>query len=107
MDSGHVAGNPEFKYHDVFDLGEGEVAEPKERHHTGRVGGDEVKQRLVRSLIDFLTPIQDRRRHYQQSQVLDKIVREGSLVARQEGRLPLVSAKKAMGLDYFGSPEEE
>jgi tryptophanyl-tRNA synthetase len=107
-DPGHVEGNPVFTYHDVFNPNQNEVAVLKERYRAGGVGDVEVKQRLAQALIDFLAPIQERRRRYeQQSSTLDEIVRQGSKVAREEARLTLAAAKKAMGLDYFGSPVED
>ena len=65
-DPGHVEGNPVFMYHDAFNRNKEEVADLKERYVSGRVGDVEVKQKLARALNDFLGPIRERRRYYQE-----------------------------------------
>ena len=107
-DPGHVEGNPVFTYHDVFNPDKEEVAELKERYRAGRVGDVEVKQRLARALIEFLEPIRERRRRYEQeADLIEQIVSQGSREARREAQLTLAAAKKAMGLRYFGSAAED
>ena len=65
-DPGHVEGNPVFMYHDAFNRNKEEVEDLKERYVAGRVGDVEVKQKLAVALNEFLDPIRQRRRYYEQ-----------------------------------------
>jgi tryptophanyl-tRNA synthetase len=64
-DTGKVEGNPVFIYHDAFNLDKDEVQDLKERYRTGRVGDIEVKERLFIALNNFLKPIREKRRFYE------------------------------------------
>lgn len=65
-DPGHVEGNPTFSYHDAYNPDSEEVQELKDRYVAGKVGDVEVKQKLARALNEFLDPIRERRRYYEQ-----------------------------------------
>ena len=58
---GRVEGNPVFIYHDAFNPDADEVCELKERYRQGAVGDVEVKERLARSINEFLEPMRQRR----------------------------------------------
>jgi len=64
-DPGKVEGNPVFIYHDNFNPNKAEVADLKDRYQKGRVGDIEVKQKLFVALNDFLKPIRDKRKYYE------------------------------------------
>ncbi|MHB1131908.1 MAG: tryptophan--tRNA ligase [Chloroflexota bacterium] len=101
-DPGHVEGNPVFAYHDAFNPNKEEVADLKARYREGRVGDVEVKRRLAAALLDFLAPIQERRRQFErQPELIESIVRAGSAAARNEAQLTLQAVKDAMGLNFF------
>ncbi|MEX1020055.1 MAG: tryptophan--tRNA ligase [Litorilinea sp.] len=96
---GRVDGNPVFIYHDAFNPNKAEVDDLKERYRAGRVGDVEVKEKLARALNNFLDPMRERRDHYeQQTGLVDELLYEGTLRARQEAQATLLEAKKAMGL---------
>ena len=101
-DPGHVRGNPVFIYHDAFNRNREEVEELKRRYRAGKVGDVEVKKRLARALNEFLDPIRERRKMYeQQPGLVDEIIRAGSDRARREAQETLRLAREAMGLMYF------
>jgi len=99
---GTVEGNPVFIYHDAFNANRAEIEELQQRYRAGRVGDVEVKQRLIRALNEFLDPLRERRRHYEERpQLVEEIIREGSRKAQAEGRKTLKLVREAMGITYF------
>jgi tryptophanyl-tRNA synthetase len=96
---GTVEGNPVFDYHDAFNPDRAEVEDLKERYRAGKVGDVEVKQKLIVSLNAFLDPIRERRAKYEATSGLaDEVVFDGTLRMREEARVTLALALKAMGL---------
>jgi len=96
---GTVEGNPVFQYHDVFNPDKAEVEDLKTRYRAGKVGDVEVKQKLVVALNAFLDPIRERRAKYEaQSGLADEVVYDGTLRMRDEARITLNAALKAMGM---------
>jgi tryptophanyl-tRNA synthetase len=96
---GKVEGNPVFIYHDIFNPNREEVRDLKERYTTGKVGDVEVKEKLSRALNNLLDPIRERRHTYmQQTGLVEEVIFEGTLAAREEARSTLMEMKKAMGL---------
>lgn len=96
---GRVEGNPVFIYHDAFNPDKAEVASLKERYLAGKVGDVEVKQKLAVALNNFLSPIRERRAHFEtQNGLVEEIIYNGTLRMREEARETLNMAKKAMGL---------
>jgi tryptophanyl-tRNA synthetase len=96
---GTVEGNPVFIYHDVFNPNVGEVEELKERYRAGTVGDVEVKEKLATALNNFLEPTRERRAYYEsQTGYVDELLYEGTQRAREEAKLTLIEARKAMGL---------
>jgi tryptophanyl-tRNA synthetase len=102
-DPGHVEGNPVFTYHDAFNPDREEVEALKERYRAGRVGDVEVKRRLIAALNDFLTPIRERRREYEQRpDDVQDILRAGTQRGREVAGETMARVRSAMHLDYFG-----
>ena len=96
---GTVEGNPVFIYHDAFNPNRSEVEDLKARYRAGKVGDVEVKEKLARALNAFLDPIRERRAKYEsQSGLADEVVYDGTLKMREEARVTLNLATKAMGL---------
>ena len=83
-DPGKVEGNPTFIYHDAFNQNTDEVADLKDRYKKGKVGDVEVKKKLFVALNNFLLPIRERRKYYEDrpSEVID-ILNEGTKKARK------------------------
>lgn len=96
---GTVEGNPVFAYHDAFNPDRDEVGELKRRYRRGDVGDVEVKEKLTRSLQEFLRPIRERREDLStQPGLVDELIWEGTQKARSEARETLGLMKRAMGL---------
>ncbi len=101
-DPGHVAGNPVFIYHDIFNTDREEVGDLKKRYRAGRVGDVEVKKKLARALNRFLEPIRERRAYYEERpHLVDEIIQSGSERARAIAADTLRQARSAMGINYF------
>jgi tryptophanyl-tRNA synthetase len=100
-DPGHVEGNPVFTYHDVFNPNKAEVEELKERYRKGTVGDVEVKQRLYAALIEFLTPIRERRMEFQANpKRVYEILIEGTRKGRALAHATMEEVRAAMKLAY-------
>jgi tryptophanyl-tRNA synthetase len=96
---GTVEGNPVFTYLDIFHADKAEVAALKERYRSGSVGDVEVKQTLIKALLAFLAPIQERRKHYEsQKGLVEKIIYEGNLKMNEIAEKTLKEMKSAMGI---------
>ena len=96
-DPGHVEGNPVFMYHDAFNNDKAEVDELKERYVAGRVGDVEVKQKLAAALQEFLEPIREKRRYYEQH--LDDVkgaLVEGTKKAKAVAEATMAEVRSAM-----------
>jgi len=101
-DPGHVKGNPVFTYLDAFDPYPRDVAEMKFRYEEGKVGDVEVKNHLVEVLNNFLSPIRMRRAEYAKNpKKVMKLLREGTLRAREVAEETLRAVKEAMKISYF------
>jgi tryptophanyl-tRNA synthetase len=98
-DPGKVEGNPVFIYHDIFNKNVEEVNELKYRYEKGTVGDVEVKQKLFTALNEFLTPIREKRRYYEEhkDEVMD-IILDGVKTVRPVVLETLDKAKTAMKL---------
>ena len=98
-DPGHVEGNPVFIYHDAFNEDKAEVADLKDRYQKGTVGDVEVKTKLAIALNKFLDPIRARRAEYEgDTELLNKIITEGSAKARAEAAKTLDEVLTVMGI---------
>jgi len=96
---GRVEGNPVFIYHDIFNPNREEVEDLKQRYRAGRVGDVEVKEKLARALNNFLDPLRERRAYYEnQNGLVERIIYEGTLRAREEAKETLSLMRRAMGL---------
>jgi tryptophanyl-tRNA synthetase len=96
---GRVEGNPIFIYHDYFNPNKAEVEDLKERYQAGKVGDVEVKEKLARALNNFLDPVRERRARYEaETGLVDELLYEGTMRAREEAKATLLAAKQAMGL---------
>jgi len=96
---GTVEGNPVFIYHDIFNPNKAEVEDLKERYRTGKVGDVEVKTKLSGAINSFLDPFRERRQIYsEKAGMVEEVIYEGTMAAREEARQTLMEMKKAMGL---------
>lgn len=102
-DPGHVEGNPVFEYHRAFNANQKEVDDLAQRYVKGQVGDVEVKEKLVKALIEFLDPIRQRRLEIeaQGKSHLEEILFEGTKKTRKVTAETLKMVKEAMKIDYF------
>lgn len=96
---GNVEGNPVFIYHDVFNPNKSEIEELKARYRKGTVGDVEVKNSLSAALNQFLDPIRERRKQYENEKgLVEKIIYDGTLKMIELTNETLKEVHSAMGL---------
>lgn len=99
-DHGKVEGNPVFVYHDAFNPNKEEVEEMKKRYRIGNISDREVKDKLFIALNDFLTPIREKRKYYENNpQIAREILIEGTKKARIVVQQTLSVVKEKMKLN--------
>lgn len=97
-DPGKIEGNPVFIYHDLFNNNKTEVADLKDRYQKGTVGDVEVKEKLAIALNNFLNPIRAKRKEFEnRHDLIDEIIKKGSLKAAAIAQETLNEVLKAMG----------
>ena len=80
-DPGSVEGNPVFVYLDTFagPLEKSRIEEYKQKYKAGSVGDVEVKQYLTGIMKEFIKPMRERRKSYEERpEELDRIIKTGS-----------------------------
>ena len=95
-DPGRVEGNPIFDYHQAFNPNKDEVQDLITRYRTGQVGDKEVKEKLFIALSNFLKPIREKRKYYEdRPKLAQEILIEGTKKARKvvQSTLGLVQSK--------------
>ena len=110
-DPGHVEGNVVFTYLDAFSTDEhfakflpeyANLDEMKDHYRRGGLGDGTCKKFLFNIMEEFLQPIRERRKEYEQNipQVYE-ILRKGSEEARAKAAETLEEVKAAMKINYF------
>ncbi len=101
-DPGHIENNPVFIYLDAFGKPEdkNEIEEYKIEYREGKVGDVEVKKYLIKILENFLIPIREKRKEYNDEKKLLKILSMGTEKARLETIRTLNEVKKALDFNY-------
>lgn len=101
-DPGKIEGNTVFTYLDIFATDIEKVAEMKAHYQKGGLGDMVVKKYLIEVLNNFLGPIRQQRREWEQrpDEVME-ILRSGTEAARAAARQTMAEVKTAMKLDYF------
>jgi tryptophanyl-tRNA synthetase len=103
---GQVEGNPVFVFHEAFNRDRAEVEDLQERYRRGQVGDVEVKQKLVRSINEFLDPIRERRFRFEQDpDLVNDILAQGTQQAQIEAQSTMAIVRDAMGIANYFSPE--
>lgn len=101
-DKGKVEGNVVFAYLDAFDEDKAGVAELKAQYEKGGLGDTELKKRLTKVLIDFITPIRTRREQLAKDpKVVMKILEDGIQEARKYAQETMIEVRRALKIDYF------
>ena len=98
-------GNPDVcmvaYYHKLFSTNE-EVKTVCEECKAGVRGCVACKKQLAKNINEFLTPIREKRKYYEERpELVEKILRDGTEKTRQTARETMKKVKKAMKLDYF------
>lgn len=110
-DPGKVEGNTVFTYLDAFctddDFSEflpdyKNLDELKDHYRRGGLGDVKIKKFLNNILQKELSPIREKRKHYEQNipEIFDMLLK-GSEDAREVGAETLKKVKSAMGINYF------
>ena len=109
-DPGKVEGNMVFLYLDVFSNDEqikkysefSSLDEMKEQYKKGGLGDVKIKKVLYEVLEELLTPFREKRKYYEEHMdEVDKILKEGTIKAKEKASKTLKEVKKAIGIDYF------
>lgn len=114
-DPGKVEGNTVFTYLDAFctddDFAEflpdyKNLDELKDHYRRGGLGDVKIKKFLNNILQKELSPIREKRKHYEQNipEIFDMLLK-GSEDAREVGSETLKKVKAAMGINYFEDVE--
>ena len=98
-------GNPDIcmvsYYHKLFTNPEEEKIVCEECR-AGKRGCVACKKQLAENIIDYLAPIREKRKYYEEHpELIDKILKEGTEKARKVAKETMKDVKKAMKLDYF------
>ncbi len=98
-------GNPDIcmvsYYHKLFTNPE-EKKIVCEECRAGKRGCVACKKQLAKNIIDYLAPIREKRKYYEEHpELIDKILKEGTEKARMVAKETMKDVKKAMKLDYF------
>ena len=98
-------GNPDVcmvaYYHNLFTNKE-DRKRVCEECKAGARGCVACKKELAKNIIDFLEPMREKRKYYEdRPELVDKLLIEGTRKARETAKETMKKVKKAMRLDYF------
>ncbi len=98
-------GNPDIcmvaYYHNLFTNPE-DIETVCEECKAGKRGCVACKKQLAENIINFLKPIKEKRKYYEERpKLVDEILLEGTKRAQKEAKETMKKIKKAMKLDYF------
>ena len=87
-------------YHKLFSTKE-EVKCVCEECKAGKRGCVACKKQLAQNVNNFLNPIREKRKYYEEHpELVEKILKEGTLKTRETAKQTMQKVKKAMKLDY-------
>jgi tryptophanyl-tRNA synthetase len=97
-------GNPDicvvYYYHNLINPEHAKIV--REECKTGKRGCVACKKELVENMMNFLKPIQERRKYYEERpELVDSIIREGNKKAEMKAEEVLKRVKKNMQIDYY------
>lgn len=96
---GTVEGNPVFIYHDIFNPRKDEVEDLKTRYREGKVGDVEVKDKLTIALNEFLNPIRERRKEFENEKgLVEEIIYDGTERVNEIAHATVKEMRSAMGI---------
>lgn len=101
-DPGKVEGNTVFTYLDAFSNDKEEVEKLKEHYRRGGLGDVKLKKYLNEVLQLELEPIRNRRKELSKDiDYVYKVLREGSIKAREVASKTTKEVRSAIGIEYF------
>lgn len=97
-------GNPDvcmvYYYHKL--ISGDEVPMVRDACINGTRGCVDCKKHLIKNMMKFLEPIQERRKYYEEHpELVDEILREGTEKARAKAQETMKRVRKNMNIDYF------
>ena len=98
-------GNPDIcmvsYYHKLFTKEE-DVKTVCEECKAGKRGCVACKRQLAQNIIDYLKPIKEKRKYYEERpELVDEILLKGTKKAQEEAKKTMKKVKEAMMLNYF------
>ncbi len=101
-DLGTIKNNPLWQLHDAFNPDQEWVLHAKQQYQLGKISDVACKQKLIEVLIDFLKPMQERRKFYEKNQsAILQILKEGTARANVIAQDTLSKVKKMTWQQYF------
>jgi len=101
-DKGHPDKCPVHMYHKAFNNDTNMIEQIKKDCVSGQLGCVECKRKLSAVLNEFLNPIRDKRRVYEEApKKIDEILIEGTKKARKIAVSTLEEVRAAMKINYF------
>ncbi|AUJ58994.1 tryptophan--tRNA ligase [Coxiella-like endosymbiont of Amblyomma americanum] len=101
-DCGTIENNPLWVLHDAFNPDKIWVTEAKQLYCEGKIGDVECKNRLVEVLLEFLSPLQQRRAEYETDYTyVRKILQNGTERVNAIAEETLCLVKRATYQNYF------
>lgn len=114
-DPGHIEGNVVFTYLDAFCTPEhfakflpeyANLDQMKEHYRRGGLGDGTCKKFLFNIMEDFLQPIRERRKFYEQDiEGVYRMLEKGCEQARAKAAVTLAEVRAAMRINYFSDKE--
>lgn len=96
---GTVEGNPVFIYHDIFNPRKDEVEDLKSRYREGKVGDVEVKEKLSLAINEFLDPIRERRKEFEEQKgLIEEVIYDGTMKMIETSNATVKEMRSALGL---------
>jgi tryptophanyl-tRNA synthetase len=103
-DPGQVENNPVFTYLDAFGEDKEAINEMKEHYKRGGLGDVKVKKYLNEILQAELEPIRNRRKEFEKDiPAVYKMLKDGSLKAKEVASNTLKEVREAIGIEYFSA----
>jgi tryptophanyl-tRNA synthetase len=104
IDKGHPDRCPVYMYHLAFNANKEEVQQLRKMCVAAKIGCVECKKKLSIAVNDFLDPIREKRKKYENHPALvDDILVEGTKKARSITCQTIEEIRGAMRIDYFKS----
>ncbi|MFA5420739.1 MAG: tryptophan--tRNA ligase [Patescibacteria group bacterium] len=101
-DPGNPADCTVYYYHEIFS--KNNLSNIKRECEGGLRGCVQCKKELSQNIINFLEPIREKRKYYEERpELVNKIIEDGTKKARVKAGQVLNKVKKSMKIDYFSN----